>query len=106
MRRLCFLLLLTPGLFGCTQIDPYTRTGSWRPHQVNTANLAAMVANPNDLARGVEPAHADAQMATDAVDRLRHDRVRPLPRTGVSDLEPTSTGSTDTGSSQPAGQTQ
>jgi type IV pilus biogenesis protein CpaD/CtpE len=39
-------------LTGCAGRDPYQRVDVWRPTGANTANIAAMVANPRDLLRG------------------------------------------------------
>lgn len=41
-------LLLT----SCTQFDAYHRPGVWEPTGANSANLAAMVADPEDLIHG------------------------------------------------------
>ena len=39
-------------LAGCDQRDPYLRTDVWKPTGANAGNIAAMVADPNDLIRG------------------------------------------------------
>jgi type IV pilus biogenesis protein CpaD/CtpE len=44
--------LMMIGLSGCDQTEPYRRDGMWQPTGANSLNLAAMVANPNDLIRG------------------------------------------------------
>ena len=75
------------GLAGCgQQNDPLTREGLWNPNHANHANLALMVANPADLVRGTGTGNADGQLAAAAVDRLRNDKVKRLPKTDVSNI--------------------
>lgn len=76
---------------GCSLTDPYQRPGSWRPLGVNDANLAVMVVNKSDLQQGTPGGLADGQLAAAAVERLRHDRVKPLGDSGVADLKPNAT---------------
>jgi hypothetical protein len=92
MRRAAFLLLVLPLLPGCEAIDPYTRDGAWRPMGANAANLRTHVANPADLERGRDDPRADGQVVTAAVRRYRTDRVRPLPASGVAEIQPTGVG--------------
>jgi hypothetical protein len=82
MRFLFLLLLLL--LAGCDKTDPYLREGTWRPSGANEANLRAMVLVPSDLARATPASAADGGLAAAALDRLRHDRVRPLPDSAVA----------------------
>lgn len=79
-------LLLWP-LAGCQENEPYARTDLWRPNAANAANLATMTVNPADLltSRRGSPA-ADGQLAASAVDRLYHDRTRPLPDIGIGPM--------------------
>jgi hypothetical protein len=93
MRRTTTLLLLL-ALAGCDLTDPYLRAGAWRPNGANEANLRAMVAVPSDLAVATPASPADGGLAAAALDRLRHDRVRPLPDSGVAQIVPVSSGST------------
>lgn len=58
MRRIVLPVLLALAVAACDSFDPYEREGSWRPAS----------------ARG-----SDGQMGGAAVERLRADRVRPLP---------------------------
>ena len=58
MSRIIYACALL-GLVGCSVTDPLTREGVWRPMNANAANLRAM-------------------------DRLRADRVYPLPDNGIS----------------------
>lgn len=77
MRLLPLLLLLLPA--ACNQMDPYTRSGMWQPVGVNSRNLAAMVANPDDLVEGRGVAGANSTLAINAVTRLRDGKVKLLP---------------------------
>jgi hypothetical protein len=96
MRRTGFILLILLG--GCSTIDPYAREGVWRPLGANEANLRVHVADPAMLDRGVDDRNADGRVMAQAVDRYRHDRVRPLPASSVSRVQPTGQGPTPTAS--------
>lgn len=76
------------GLASCgPEYDPLTREGLWNPNHANHANLTLMVANPADLVRGTGTGTADGQLAAAAVDRLRNDKVKRLPKADVSKIE-------------------
>ena len=92
MMRMGALLLLL-AVAGCDQVDPYSRPGVWRPHGSNDANLRAMVVVPSDLVLATPTARADGGLAAAALTRLRRDRVRPLPDSGVAQIVPVSSGS-------------
>ena len=64
------LLLGSLALAGCSQTDPYQRSGIWKPSGVNESNIASMVANPADLSRGRSEPNGTVRTATTAVDRL------------------------------------
>ena len=66
-------------LAGCEEMDPYHRHDVWYPTGAPQANLAAMVANPNDLIRGRGDGKVDAQRAEMAVTRIRQDKPKILP---------------------------
>ena len=85
--------IVAQALSGCAEIDPYTREGVWRPNHSNDANLRAMVAVPSDLALAALASPADGGLTAQAVSRLRHDRVRALPDSGVAQIEAVGTGS-------------
>ncbi len=85
-------------LVGCADTDPYTREGVWRPSGTNEANLRAMVANPADLARGVGDGTGDSQQAEAAIERLRADKVKALPASGIAQINITGGGSNSGGS--------
>jgi len=93
MRASALLLPLLLALAGCDKTDPYLREGVWRPNGANDANLRAMVAVPADLAAATPASPADGGLAAAALDRLRHDRVLPLPDSGVAQVVPVSSGS-------------
>jgi hypothetical protein len=82
------LLLLLIGQASCDSTDPYLREGVWRPSGVNAGNLRAMVSVPSDLLVATRPARGDGGLAAMSVDRLRHDRVRPLPDSGLARVVP------------------
>jgi type IV pilus biogenesis protein CpaD/CtpE len=64
---------------GCANSDPYRRTDVWAPTGSNAGNIAAMVADPNDLIHGRSDNTGDAQQGAAAIDRVRQDRTKPLP---------------------------
>jgi hypothetical protein len=66
--------------------DPYKRPYTWEPGHVNESNLQAMVADPHDLVAGRSGTSVPSQGAALAVARLRADRVKPLPDSGLAKL--------------------
>ena len=78
------LLLAIPALAGCAQVDPFNHAGSWRPGGANERNLQAVLEDPRDLVTGRGASGADGQRAALAVERLRQDRVRSLPASGIA----------------------
>ena len=95
-RQLLYAALL--GLSGCAAMDPYRREGDWRPNNANDDNLRAMVASPSDLVRGVGAEGGDGRQAAAALDRLRNDKLRPLPDSAVAKVVPVSSGDSTQGS--------
>lgn len=79
MRRIVLPVLLALAVAACDSVDPFEREGSWRPAAANEANLRAMLVEPDELFVGTSAHGADGQMGGSAVERLRADRVRPLP---------------------------
>ncbi len=65
-------------LGGCMDRDPYRRTDVWRPTGANSSNIAAQVANPNDLIRGQGGGRAGSGAQVLAVERVVTDQARPL----------------------------
>ncbi|TDG30503.1 hypothetical protein [Paracraurococcus ruber] len=79
-------LLLPLLLGGCEAADAYHRPGTWRPEAANERNLRAMLVRPEELVRGTGEAGAQGATAAQAIERLRADRVKPLPDTGLARL--------------------
>ena len=101
MGRVAAATTLLAGLAGCgPQYDPLTREGLWHPNHANRANLVMQVANPADLVRGTGATTSDGQLAAAAVDRLRNDKLKPLPAAGVSEISTTNSGANNTGGGQ------
>ena len=73
-------------LAGCSQIDPLTKEGVWRPTGANDVNLRAMIAVPSDLAYGRAARTSNGDQAARAVERLRTGRVYPLQDAGISKI--------------------
>lgn len=103
MPPLVRLMLLLAPLGGCAAFDPFTREGVWRPTGSNEANLQSMLENPNDLIAGRGATGSYGQTATQAVERLRNDRVRGLPASGLTTFAPAGTSGGAGGSSAPSG---
>jgi type IV pilus biogenesis protein CpaD/CtpE len=70
--------LLIP-LCGCDPLVAANDAHSWHPTGIYDANLAAMADNPADLVHGRGLRGSNGVAATAAIDRLRHDTVKPLP---------------------------
>lgn len=79
MRRIVIAVLLALAVAACDSFDPYDREGGWRPTGANEANLRAMLVEPDELFVGTSERGSDGQIGGAAVERLRADRVRPLP---------------------------
>jgi hypothetical protein len=71
-------LALALGCAGCAATDPYQRAGMWQPMGAVQGNLAAMVADPADLAAGHGDGEAAHYQTTTAVNRLWLDQTKPL----------------------------
>jgi hypothetical protein len=70
-------------LGACDTIDPYKREGMWRPNGANALNTELQVARPSDLVQGRGAVEADGDTAARAIERLRADKVKPLPAVNV-----------------------
>jgi len=80
-------------LGGCAATDPYQRAGNWQPNHVNDLNLAAMVAVPSDLVRGVADDHlGNGQNVATAVDRQQSEKAYPLPDSAIAKVTPSGGG--------------
>ena len=96
MNRMLIVLAATGLLAACHGIDdPYERAGTWQPNHSNDANLRAMVANPGDLQRGRGDGSSMGDLAAAAVSRLRNDKVKALPDSGVSEVRTMSNGTSN-----------
>lgn len=76
---LCSATILLGLLAGCNDLDPYRRPYTWSPTGANAGNIAAMVANPNDLIRGHGVQKLDGKEAAVSVERIWTDKPKPLP---------------------------
>jgi len=87
--RIAAVIALSSSLLGlgaCSTIDPYERADVWRPTHVNEANTELQVARPTDLQLGRGTLTADGDTAARAIDRLRTDKVKPLPDSSISKI--------------------
>ncbi|MCB8875900.1 hypothetical protein [Acidisoma silvae] len=78
LRILLCLGLAALGCAGCAMTDPYQRDGMWQPTGAIPANIAVMVADPNDLIAGhgeSTPTHYDS---TIPIDRIMADKPKGL----------------------------
>jgi hypothetical protein len=98
---LCLGLSLAMG--GCAFTDPYERAGVWRPSGSNEANLIAMVKTPSDLVQGVGDGLGNGQLAAAAIERLRADKVKPLPDSGLAQISLSGSGAGAGGTGTGAG---
>ena len=92
--RLLLALALTL-LSACAATDPLYQDGRWQATNVNQANLVVQVSNPDDLIHGRRVSGSDGVVAAAAVTRLRQDRLKKLPDSGLAQitLSPGSAGS-------------
>lgn len=74
------LLLLTGALIlsACGNRDPYLRNDVWTPTGANAGNMAAMLANPNDLLVGRHSAKGDTKASTVAIQHIWEGQPQPL----------------------------
>lgn len=88
IRRMGLALLLPCLLAGCQRnpidSDPFLTAGTWKPTDMNDANLREMVNNPQDLAVGQSASTSRGQAAAVAVRRLLTDKLRPLNASSTS----------------------
>jgi type IV pilus biogenesis protein CpaD/CtpE len=76
--RLTIAVLGVLGGAGCTWRDPYLRNDVWKPTGSNPANLAAMIADPRDLAHGRGGGRVDTKADVLAVERIYEGRPQSL----------------------------
>ena len=72
------------GLAGCAMTDPYQRQGVWRPQGSNEMNFELQVARAADLVQGRGSDETDADMVALAIDRMKRDKLKPLPSASIS----------------------
>ena len=85
--RLLALAAMVAVVAGCSETDPVLTPRLWNPVGVNETNIAAMVASPSDLVRGVDEPGSDGVRAAIAVQRLETNRVKALPDSGLSEVK-------------------
>jgi len=105
-RRRPFVLLLALTAGGCTMTgNPMYRDGTWHPTGANAANLAAEVADPQDLIAGRGAAGTPGPLAVLPVENLRADTVKPLPADSIETLGSATTpsGEPSSGAAVPSG---
>jgi hypothetical protein len=95
--RIGLIVLAATALGGCAVMDPFERPGVWRPIGANDLNRELQVARPTDLVLGRGATDTDGLTAAAAVDRLRHDRAKPLPENSISPVGGSGGGSNSTG---------
>jgi hypothetical protein len=94
-------LVLLLGVAGCAGLnDPFQRSGTWRPEYNNDANLAAMVADPRHLVRGVGDPESPGEISAAAVRRLLADKVKPLAHGSSGQTQQSSSADSGSGGSQ------
>lgn len=59
-------------------LDPYKKPYAWHPTGAPTANLAAQLVNPRDLAVGRGATEGDAKESTLAIEHVWQDHPKPL----------------------------
>ncbi len=80
-RSLCKRLLPLAGLLllaACAERDPFRRDDVWKPTGANAGNLAAMVANPDDLIVGRTSTRGDTKASTIAIQHIWDGNPQPL----------------------------
>jgi type IV pilus biogenesis protein CpaD/CtpE len=100
-RLLLLLSLIT--IAGCEQRDPYLRTDVWRPTGANAGNIAAMVANPQDLIRGHGVSREDTKADALAVGQIWTNQPTPLLQSQSSSGSSGSSGGSSGGGSGGSG---
>jgi type IV pilus biogenesis protein CpaD/CtpE len=61
------LAVLCAGLAGCTQFEPFQRQGTWHQNDAPMHNIAAELANPEDLYHGTGGPVLTGTFATSAI---------------------------------------
>lgn len=104
LSRLALPALAALTLTSCAGLfDPYQREGTWRPAGLAASNRRAMAADQRDLLSGAGDPGGQGVLAARAVARLRADKVKDLPDSGVSKLVPVGVGGAPAGGGSAAG---
>ena len=82
--RLALFFALLGTASGCAMTDPYQRPGVWRPMGANEMNFELQVARAADLVQGRGADEIDSESAVAAIERMRIDKVKPLPSATAS----------------------
>lgn len=95
------LLIGLLALSACGNRDPYLRDDVWKPDGANAGNLAAMVADPNDLIVGRHSLRGDTKASSGAIQHIWTGQPQPLSAGGSSGGG--GSGSSGSSSSSPGG---
>lgn len=67
------LLGTTVGLAGCSQFDPYQRTGTWHENNAINHNIAVELQNPSDMVSGQSSPTLTGTIAVGAISKIEKD---------------------------------
>jgi hypothetical protein len=74
------LVLVVPALFGttlalagCSQFDPYQRTGTWHENNAINHNIAVELQNPSDMVHGQSSPALTGTIALGAISKIEKD---------------------------------
>jgi hypothetical protein len=67
------LLGSTMALAGCSQFDPYQRTGTWHENNAVNQNIAVELQNPSDMIRGQSSPTLTGRIALGAISKIGKD---------------------------------
>jgi len=82
--RLAVVVLVPMALVACDALDADRQADSWQPKGLNAANLAAMVQDPADLARGHGDPGPDRKVGAHAVIEFWEHPTTSLPQDAAS----------------------
>lgn len=67
------LLGATVALAGCSQFEPYRRTGTWHENNAINHNIAVELQNPSDMVSGQSSPTLTGTMAVGAISKIEKD---------------------------------